>query len=171
MNQPPRGENRQISEATLEQLALIQTANSGAGWFYWIGALSLINSIMEYTGASLSFPVGLGSTQLVDAIALHIKSTEASIAATAIDAVIAGIFCAFGHFSKKITWLFIVGMVLYLADMVILAMVTTMIGKLDIVGVGFHLFALYGIFRGFNASRQLAQLAKQGETQNFDPKS
>ncbi|MBX9569094.1 MAG: hypothetical protein K2X77_09380 [Candidatus Obscuribacterales bacterium] len=167
MNQrPDQNDPNQISEPALHRLVLEQSVGSGASWFYWIGALSLINSILGYTNMTVSFPVGLGVTQLVDAVALTAKSTTASILAASIDAIIAGIFCAFGYFSRTMNWLFILGMALYALDAAILGVVTSMIGKFDWMSVGFHVFALYCIFRGYQSSRELNAVKHLGSGTN-----
>lgn len=159
MNQKPDpNDPSQIPEPALHRLVLEQSVGSGASWFYWIGALSLVNSIMNYTNSDWSFPVGLGVTQLVDAFALSAKNTTASVLAASIDAIIAGIFCAFGYFSRNMHWLFILGMVLYGIDGIILGVVTAMVGKPDLVSIGFHVFAIYCIFRGFQAAKQLSAM-------------
>ena len=46
--------------------------HSGANWFYWIAGLSLVNTILLYTGSEWVFVVGLGVTQLIDGIAIEI---------------------------------------------------------------------------------------------------
>lgn len=166
MNQPPDpNDPNQIPQPAMHRLVLEQSVNSGASWFYWIGALSLVNSIMIYTNSGWSFPVGLGVTQMIDAFALGEKSSMASILVASIDAVIAGIFCAFGYFSKTMNWLFIVGMVLYALDAVVLGIVTAKIGQPDMIGIGFHLFALFCIFRGFQAARELNALIQGTDPQ------
>ena len=43
---------------------------SGANWFYWIAALSVINSVMMTTESSISFIFGLTATQIIDALAV-----------------------------------------------------------------------------------------------------
>jgi hypothetical protein len=162
MNQPPnQNDPNQIPQPAMHRLVLEQSVSSGAGWFYWIGALSLINSIMIYTNSTVSFPVGLGVTQIVDAVAHTAKDTTASVLAASIDAIIAGIFCAFGHFSRTVHWLFILGMALYAIDGIILGVATSMLGQPDLMGIGFHLFALYCIFRGYQSARELNALTTQ----------
>src|SRR5687767_7141864 len=54
---------------------------SGANNFYWIAALSVINSIISMTGSSTYFVIGLAVTLIVDGITIGISQSlpEASI--------------------------------------------------------------------------------------------
>ena len=52
----------QTVRAELAQLHARGT--SGAGWFFWIAALSLINSIILLSGGDRHFVVGLGVTSI-----------------------------------------------------------------------------------------------------------
>src|SRR5262245_38242766 len=44
---------------------LVAQQRSGAQWFYWIAALSLVNSVLAIAGQDWRFIIGLGITQLV----------------------------------------------------------------------------------------------------------
>ncbi|HEX5218515.1 MAG TPA: GYF domain-containing protein [Verrucomicrobiae bacterium] len=129
--------------ATLAQL------KSGASWFYWIAALSLVNSIVAFTGSDWRFIIGLGITQLFDAIGHEIAS-GGKIVALVLDLITAGVFILFGVFANKgHLWAFIVGMVLFALDGLIFLLAQ------DWIGVAFHVFVLYCLFRGVQACRQL----------------
>ena len=166
MHQPPKSNrpgddaDKPITAAQMNRLNLEQTASSGASWFYWIGALSLVNSIMTYTNSSFGFPIGLGVTQIVDAVASQSHNTTITIFAASFDAIAAGAMCAFGYFSKTIPWLFIPGMVLYAIDGLALGAFGAMTKSPDWIGVGFHAFALYCLFRGYQCSKDLAKIRK-----------
>ena len=43
-------------------------AKGGANWFYWVAALSLINSAAFVFGAGVHFLAGLGLTEIADAV-------------------------------------------------------------------------------------------------------
>ena len=43
----------------------------GANWFFWIAGLSVVNSVILLMEGDRHFVVGLGVTQLVNAIALE----------------------------------------------------------------------------------------------------
>src|ERR1041385_2954703 len=47
---------------------------AGASQFYWIAALSLLNSIILFFGGKLQFIFGLGVTQVVDGISIGLQA-------------------------------------------------------------------------------------------------
>lgn len=129
--------------ATLAQL------KSGASWFYWIAALSLVNSIVAFTGSDWRFIIGLGITQIFDAIG-HEMASAGKIVALVLDLLAAGVLVVFGVFANKgHLWAFVTGMVLFALDGLIFLLVQ------DWIGVAFHAFVLYCLFRGAQACRRL----------------
>ena len=129
--------------------ALALRLKSGASWFYWIAGLSLINSIVALTGSNWRFIVGLGVTQVFDAFSQSM-SGGGKVVALILSLLVAGIFVVFGIFAnKRQHWAFIAGMILFGLD----GMISLLIQ--DWLGLGFHAFALYCIFRGFAASREI----------------
>jgi hypothetical protein len=124
---------------------------SGASWFYWIAALSLINSIVALTGSNWRFVIGLGVTQISDAVGQAFGG-GGKFAALVVAIIAAGIFILCGIFAnKRQLWAFIVGMILFTLDAVISLLIS------DWIGLGFHAFALFFIFRGFNAARGMGK--------------
>ena len=122
---------------------------SGASWFYWIAGLSLINTIAAFSGSSWRFIVGLGITQVFDAFASKL-SGGGKLVALLLDLMGAGVFVLFGVFAHKAhQWAFIIGGVLFALDGLIFLAVQ------DWLGVAFHVFVLYCLFRGFSACRRL----------------
>ncbi len=122
---------------------------SGASWFYWIAALSLINSISAFSGSSWRFIIGLGMTQILDAIGGEFGG-NGKVVVLVLDLIVAGLFVLFGVFAyKRQTWAFVIGMVLFALDGGVF-----LIGQ-DWLGVAFHVFVLYCLFRGFTACRAL----------------
>jgi hypothetical protein len=124
---------------------------SGGTWFYYIAGLSLVNSILFWAGSNWSFVIGLGITDAANVIG-HDGITGATGMAIAIvfDLAVAGGFAGLGYLARKgTTWAFIVGMVVYLLDGLLLVWVT------DWLSVAFHALALFYIVRGFRASRAL----------------
>lgn len=144
---------------SVERQQLEQRMKSGANWFYWIAALSLVTSFISLAGGNWAFLVSLGVTQLVDAIAnVGAERVGWGVKAVALvfDLLGAGLFALFGMFAgKRQTWAFVVGMVLYVLD----ALVCLLIGFW--LGLAFHAFALYGIFGGYKACTALAELDRQ----------
>jgi hypothetical protein len=129
--------------ATLAQL------KSGASWFYWIAGVSLINSIVAFTGNSWHFIFGLGITQILDGFGSELGTGGKSIVLL-LDLMVAGLFVFFGVFAnKRHQWAFIVGMLLFALDGAFFVIFQ------DWIGVAFHIFALYCLFRGVKACREL----------------
>ncbi len=136
-------ENQQIAVSRMVALGRVR---SGAKWFYWIAALSMINSLVVISGGSFHFVVGLGITSIVDAMAKRAGSAG-SILDLIINGFVAGVFVLFGHFAAKAQkWAFIVGMGLYALDGLLL------FGAKDYLSVGFHAYALFAIYRGMSAA-------------------
>jgi len=122
---------------------------AGAKWFYWIAALSMINSIAVIAGGNFHFVVGLGITSVVDALARHVGNAG-SVLALVINGFVAGVFALFGVFAAKAQkWAFLVGMGLYLLDGLLLTTVR------DYLGLAFHVYALFAIYRGYQAAQQV----------------
>jgi len=122
---------------------------SGASWFYWVAALSLVNSASAAFGSTWRFIVGLGITQLIDEFGSGLGAAGKGVAIV-LDLLAAGVLVLFGIFANKgHSWAFIVGMILFALDGVIFLLVQ------DWLGVGFHAFVLFCLFRGFMACREL----------------
>ena len=54
-----------FTDQNVQLYQLEQRANSGARWFFWIAALSLITSITGLSGSNWRFFISLGITQVV----------------------------------------------------------------------------------------------------------
>jgi len=161
----PSGEAAELHKLTSQHA-------SGANWFFWIAALSLVNSVILLAGGEWSFVIGLGVTQFVDAIAAMAAAdagAEAAMLAKSfafgIDLAVAGMFVLFGVFARKRgAWAFIVGMALYALDGLLFVMVA------DWLSVGFHVFALLGLASGLAAGRKISALsAPQEPTPSYEP--
>lgn len=140
--------NAPAPPAPNEDAAALGQLKSGASWFYWVAALSLVNSIVAFTGSNWRFIIGLGITQIFDAIGQEIAS-GGKFVALVLDLIAAGVFVLFGVFANKgHLWAFITGLILFALDGVIFLLVQ------DWIGVGFHVFVLYCLFRGAQASRR-----------------
>jgi hypothetical protein len=132
-----------------ERQSLERQRRNGGAWFYWVAGLTLINSALALAGQNWHFILGLGITQLADA--LIAQSSSGWMAAAALDLMLIGGFvflgrCAVGGH----LWAFLVGIALYALDGVIFLVAR------DWVGVGFHAFVLMMTVRGFQAGRQLS---------------
>jgi len=145
---PPPITSATPMSGTTDAAALAQV-KSGANWFYWIAGLSLVNSIAAFSGSDWRFILGLGITQVIDAFG-HGIDGAGKFVALVLDLVAAGVLVLFGVFgSKGQLWAFVVGMVLFALDGVIFLLMQ------DWLGVAFHAFVLYCLFRGFQGCRAL----------------
>jgi len=154
----------QTVRAELAQLHARGT--SGAGWFFWIAALSLINSIILLSGGDRHFVVGLGVTSIADAVARTVADQNPEVAGVAkgiafgFTVFVAAVVCLFGWLSRRpILPVFALGMILYLLDGLIYVMFQ------DWMSVGFHAFVLFGMWNGFNAYRQMKAMKAALEQQ------
>ncbi|MCB0496003.1 MAG: hypothetical protein KDC79_07690 [Cyclobacteriaceae bacterium] len=132
------------TEHHLDRSEPLKMVKSGANWFYWIAGLSLINSIMVYSGSNYSFILGLGFTQIVDGVVYELLGSSFSILGFVFNVIVIGIFVTFGFYANKFSKsAFIAGMIVYGLD----ALIFLLVG--DWLGLGFHVFALFMIFKGF----------------------
>jgi hypothetical protein len=106
-------------------------AIKGANWFFWIAGLSAFYSILALSGFN-KYPIfGMGVTMLAGPTAGFIA---------------AGVVGLLGYFARQgQKWAFLIGMALYAMDGIALA--TNGI----YLGLAFHAYALFCIFRGFQA--------------------
>ena len=126
--------------------------NTGANWFNWIAALTLINSLAAHSGTSFRFIIGLGTTQLVDAIG----ATNLSPFALAIDALVVVTCALVAYYARESKGIYIGGMIVYGFD----AMILVLVG--DLIGIAFHAFALFNLFKGVKAFGELTRRAPAG---------
>jgi hypothetical protein len=147
--------------------ALEARFKSGATWFYWIAALSVINSIVILTGRDWAFIVGLGVTQIIDAIGLAAAESigaSGKVVAFLLDLVPVGVFALFGYFAgRRHGWAFLTGSILYACDGLIFLLVG------DWLSLGFHAFALLGIYSGWKACREISASAEAAPAWNAAP--
>ena len=136
----------------IQKIRAEQIVKGGASWFLWIAALSIVNSIIGMAGAGVHFIVGLGITQVVDAIA-HRAGSPGVVLDLIINGFVAAIFVLFWNFAKKgQSWAFIIGMVLYGLDALLLLTFK------DVFSVAFHAYALFRIYHGMRAAPTLEKL-------------
>jgi hypothetical protein len=149
---------------------LSHRAKVGANNFYWIAGLSVINSFISAFGGGVSFVIGLGLTQFVDALA-SVFSEEFpdnavifKVIGLVLSILVSGVIAIFGYFGGKAhRWAFIVGMVLYALDSLLMILIQ------DWIGFFFHLYFLYGLWNGLQALNQLQKItaAQPGAVLDF----
>jgi len=147
-------ESSDASVVIAKRLELTQRVRGGASWFYWIAGLSILNSIIQFTGGNWHFIFGLGITSIVDAVAANLGKAGI-VLDLIINVFIAGIFVIFGVFANKLkSGAFLAGMVLYGLDGLLSLLIQ------DWFGLAFHAFALYSMWRGFAALKELNSLGE-----------
>jgi hypothetical protein len=145
------------TDASVQKLRAQQIVGASASWFLWIAGLSLVNSVIGLAGGNLHFIVGLGITQIVDAIA-HSIGTAGIVLDLIINGIVTGVFVFFWHFARKgQKWAFLVGMVLYAADGLLLVLFK------DILSVAFHAYALYRMYGGLKALPVLRNMETEAQ--------
>jgi hypothetical protein len=132
---------------------------SGARWFFWIAALSMINSIISLFDGNWGFLAGLGLTQVLSGLAVGLSQdlgSAVTVVALVLNIFVAGFFVSLGWFAQKgQTWAFIVGLVVYAIDGLIFLMVQ------DWLSVAFHGFVLFCLVRGLLAQNKWKQLQSE----------
>ncbi len=161
MEQPqqPLSFNSEALDRSFVIATLKHNIKNGANNFYWIAGMSVLNSLISTFEGGITFVIGLGTTQLVDAFAMLFAQDvpEAAIIfkgiGIGISIVISAIFAIFGLFAIKAKrWAFITGMILYALDGVLLLLFQDWFGAL------FHLIFLWGLWKGLQALNQLQKL-------------
>lgn len=126
---------------------------NGAGWFYWIAGLSIINTLVILFNGSLSFISGLGITQIIDGMSYMMRDVYGNgiiYFGIAIDLIIILVFAVLGFLShRRKSWAMIVGVILYGLDTLTFLVVT------DYLSIGFHILAIYSIIKGIQAGNRL----------------
>jgi hypothetical protein len=149
------------SDLLREQIrALFERGKSGAQWFYWVAGLSAINSIISLTGGQWGFALGLGVTTIANAVAMEGAPPEdrniAVGAAVVFNVIVLGCVVLCGWLAQKRFLIpFALGMVLYFFD----GLLFLLLG--DIMSIALHGFALFCMWNGFSAYRQLNALERQ----------
>jgi hypothetical protein len=122
---------------------------SAARWFWWIAGLSLVNTVLFYSGSDINFVLGLGMTTLA-----NLLFADQVPMAVAISALTIGFYgLVGGQAVQGRLWAFYVGVVVYAAD----ALIYMQVG--DWMSVAFHAVAIFYIARGIMRARELGRAA------------
>lgn len=130
-----------------------------AFWFWWVAGMSLANSIATMSQTHYGMVLGLGITQVLDALfyygvdgVFEVPSTADRVFHAVAVLGLAGMFVGFGFLARRfVLWAFGVGMAVYAAD----ALVFVVAG--DWVAVGFHVFVLLMLWGGLSVLRAMHQ--------------
>lgn len=127
----------------------IREMRLGANWFLWVAIASVINTLIVYFSGLPNLFWGLGVTPYVNANAPFANEGFQWLSGLGINIGIALVLAACGFLARKGSDIaFIAGMFLYVFDTVVA------LGYRDFFGVGFHLLALFFMFKGLLASRR-----------------
>ena len=141
-----------MNDLSSQKMRAEQVVRVGAGWFIWIAALSVVNSVVGWVGGGVHFIVGLGVTQFVDALSKQAGSSGLLLDVV-INGFVVGVFALFWNFARKgQSWAFILGMSIYALDGLLLLLFK------DIFSVAFHGYALYRIYQGMSVLPVLHRL-------------
>jgi hypothetical protein len=143
-------------ECELRELFMV--GKNGAAWFYWIAVLSLINTVIALSQGGIMFALGLDLMMITDTIAANIALQPGGNLAVlgvalVFDAVVLGLLVLCGRLAqRRVLSVFAFGMGLYFLD----GLLSLMLGS--IVSIMIHAYALWSMWRGFWAFRQLNRL-------------
>jgi hypothetical protein len=138
--------------ATDPHIAVVLRMRRGAGWFLTIAILSGVNSVLQIFDAKIRFIFGLGITQVVDSIARGMGQGE-TIVIVVVDGLFVVMLILCSRWAKTGSQgAFLGGMIAYALDGVLLLLFSMWLDA------AVHAYALWMIWQGYSASRELAQL-------------
>lgn len=145
-------------EAVQPRILDKKTAYAGANWFFWLAALSVLNSLAVYFISIGNTPVAFGVTQWIDGTTGPLTaegwSPPLHLTGLIINILVAAGFAGFGYFARRGNDVaFLIGIFLYIVDAIL------SIGLRDFWGFSFHLVGFFFLFRGLLASRHVRENA------------
>jgi hypothetical protein len=134
------------------RIPVILRMRRGASWFLTIAVLSGVNALLQIFDAKIRFIFGLGITQVVDAIA-HGAGQNGTIVMIAVDGLFIAMLILCSRWAKAGSQgAFLGGMIAYALDGVLLLLFSMWLDA------AVHAYALYMIWQGYSAARELAQM-------------
>ena len=137
------------------RVPLILRMRRGAGWFLTIAILSGVNSLLEIFDAKIRFIFGLGITQVVDAIGHGVGQNGVTMAVDGIFIVMLILCSKWAKAGSQ--GAFLGGMIAYALDGVLLLLFRMWLDA------AVHAYALYMIWQGYAAVRELVQMRQAAE--------
>lgn len=133
---------------------------NGADTFFWIAALSVVNTIVYLTGGTATFVIGLGATLMIDIFTKKLAEDMSAngglvihVIGIGLDVVIMGMFVLFGVLGrKKHKTAVLFGMALYVLDALIYVYFQ------EWMSVFFHVWMLVTLWSGVKAMGKLKDL-------------
>jgi hypothetical protein len=145
--------------------AIAKRIRAGANWFYWIAALSVVNTIsLVLFKTSFNFVIGLGITQFADILLAYVAPQNSEAGFAAFSGVVAiiiypisiGLFLLMGWLALRgKRTVFLIGMGVYVLDAFLQLLFH------EYVGMAFHALAVFGMFRGMLAFDELNRIEKE----------
>jgi len=152
----PSGTSQSVVDE--QKSRVLQALKGSASWFLMIAGLSMVNSILAMSGASIRFIFGLGVAQIVDSLAHQVGSTG-YVLDLIINGIIAGVFVLFWNFARQgQRWAWYLGMGVYVVDGLLLLLFK------DYLAIAFHAYALYRMSSGLKLLPILERLNQQSTT-------
>jgi hypothetical protein len=134
---------------------LVKQRDNGASWFFWIGGLTLLNTVLFVIGSDYGFASGLGLSLFI-AVLLDVVS-EGSLLwlAVLLDLPLIAMLFFFGRRARRgAIWPFVAGGLFYLLDLGLILLVQ------DWISVAIHALALFAFFSGWRAARALSRMER-----------
>lgn len=152
------------SAASDPRLPVILRVRRGAGWFLTIAILSGVNSLLQIFDTKIRFIFGLGITQVMDAIA-HRSGQGGMMAMIVVDGLFIVMLILCSNWAKAGSQgAFLAGMIAYALDGVLLLLFRVWLDA------AVHAYALWMIWQGFIAARELAQMQQAAQPGLSQPK-
>lgn len=121
----------------------------GASWFYWLAGLSLVNTILSASGASVVMIFGLGASILMNGVAAAFGPVGVMLSYS-LEFLMLVFYCVMGALAHRgHGWAFALGMLAYVGD----AVITLFLQDWLILAV--HGYVLFHLWRGFRACRAM----------------
>lgn len=125
---------------------------SGTSWIYAIAAFSLINCVIMLGGSNTRFILGLGFTDLITEIT-QVYAPSLLTIGIIINVLVSALYFVFGYFArKKHTWAFIITIVFYSLDLLLLLLIK------DFMSIAFHGLAIFFIAKALYSCIKLKKL-------------
>lgn len=134
---------------SLEGAYKVREMRLGANWFIWVAIASLAHSLIVFYFAMGGMSFGLGINHYIDNKVTFASFDGPNVLGLLINIVVAAVFAAFGFLARRGNdTAFVVGMFLYVVDLVIA------LGYREFWGAAIHLVVLFFLFKGLLASRR-----------------
>ena len=138
-----KARNKKTEQEVSEKISEKKSPNRMYQWFFLIGFLSVINTVILAAKSTVHFIFGLGITQIIDTLSFTTFENYKAVVLV-FSFLISGIFIALGYFAKaKLKWAYLTGLVLYGLD------TTIFVYSNDWLSAAFHIFVLIAIIRGY----------------------